>query len=522
MTRRPHIAAIFAALAAFAVPAPPASAQHPAAPRPNILVVLTDDVGWGDFACYNPAGKVPTPTFDRLARQGMRFTNAHSPAALCSPTRYSMVTGNYPVRSRLAAGVWTFDTPSALKPGQKTVANLLHDAGYRTAMYGKAGFGGHFATHPEPATDKLAPFQWGFDYSFLIPRGHQATPHAFFENGVSPIGETDPAWDPSKIAERLLDRAEYFLDDHLAKNKTSANPSPFFIHFCTDGAHSPYAPAASVRGTPLKGVTKMTAHTDMVHETDLLTAKLLDMLDRRGLLADTLVIVTSDNGGLPYERSYGHDAVGGLRGAKSFVFEGGHRVPFIAWWGGATANPKIPAGTIRHQVIGAHDVVATALELAGVPKPPDQAIDSVSLAPVLLGLRDDSQPVRTSLLVQSSPGRGPSDDGGFHDASVQMTNKDAAALKRGEDPEGDDNAPKDKKKIKKAKKADEFGGMAFAILEGDWKLVLDSTGKPAALYDLSNDLAEQKNLLKDPSQSARVGALATEFRNVRSSLRSNP
>jgi len=496
-----------AALAAGALAISPLAARSGTTGpgRPNILVILTDDIGWGDFRCYNPQSKIPSPNLDRLAKEGMCFTNAHTPAALCAPTRYSMVTGNYPWRGRNASGTWGFNVPCHLRFNQKTVAALLQTAGYRTAMFGKAGFGGFYDLkdgkvrgHGEP----LAPIRWGFDYSYLIPRGHQAPPRAFFENGVlvgEPLkGATASYWDFSRVGECLAEKAIAFLDRHLAQCKAEGRDSPFFMHFCTDGAHGPYVPGESLMGTPLKGVTKMTDHTDMVYETDILLGKLMEALEKRDLLGNTLVVFTSDNGGLPFEREFGHDAVGGLRGRKSYIFEGGHRVPFVARWGDGTPHGwKVPPGTIRRQVIGAHDVVATALD------PEDQALDSVSLVPVLLGRQDDSQPVRRNLLVQSSPGRDAFDDGGFSNADVKMSASEEARKKKG-------------------KQGGRPRGMAHALIEGDWKLVIDSADKPAALYDLDADLAEQTNLIDQPAQADRVKRMYAAYREIRSSRRSVP
>ena len=287
--------------------------------KPNILVILTDDVGWGDYQCYNENGKIPSPNVDRLAREGMRFTHAHTAAALCSPTRYSMLTGNFPWRGREPSGTWGFNVPSQFREGQKSVANLLQGAGYRTAMFGKAGIGGqHAEKDGEPDFTqpmKDGPRSWGFDYSFIIPRGHQTTPHLFLENElpscgadklIRDIGKTgkkgkkakkgdkdsdysEPDWDKSKVGERLLGGAEKFLDDVQAKNATSGQRAPFFIHFCTDGAHAPYSPAETVRGTPLKGQSYMNEHTDMVLETDVLLGKLFEILQKRGMLDDTVI-----------------------------------------------------------------------------------------------------------------------------------------------------------------------------------------------------------------------------------------
>jgi arylsulfatase A-like enzyme len=516
-----------------------ASATPPAALRPNLLVILTDDVGWGDFQCYNPQGKIPSPNVDRLAREGMRFTHAHTPAALCAPTRYSMLTGNFPWRGRAPGGTWGFNVPAQMLPGQRTVANLLQEAGYRTAMFGKSGIGGQHAVQADgqpdftqPMTD--GPKRWGFDYSFIIPRGHQATPLLFLENERPSVGANrlvrglgkakakgaaaaaadyaEPGWDPAQLGERLLGAAEKFLDDVLAQNQAAGRRAPFFMHFCTDGAHSPYVPAEKIRGIPLKDQTKMTVHTDMVHETDVLLGQMLALLERRGLLADTLICLTSDNGGIPAEQYLGHDAVGGLRGMKSYIPEGGHRVPFLVRWPG-----KVPAGTVRHQVIGAHDIVATALELAGVAIQADQCLDAVSLVPVLTGQRDDAQPVRRNLLVQSSPGRD-----AFHDAGIKggaLTGKevkrDPAALFAREPDAGKAASKKLKKTGNPAS-----DGMAHALYEGDWKLVTDIADRAVALYDLQNDPAEAHNLIGAPAQANRVRAMEKTYREIRAASRS--
>jgi len=222
------------------------------------------------------------------------------------------------------------------------------------------------------------------------------------------------------------------------------------------------------------------------------------------------VVITSDNGGIPGERELGHAAVAGLRGKKSFIFEGGHRVPLVAFWPG-----KVPAGTVRHQVVGTHDIVATALDLAGVPIPQDQALDSVSLAPVFLGHRDDSRPIRESLLVQSSPGRDAFDDGGFRAnrpaPEEGVRGQSVAKAKR----------KPDKRKAEKNKGS---GGnsIAHAVYRGDWKLVFDGGGKAAALYDLSTDLAEERNLIGEAVHAARVQEMSRVFQAIRSSQRSTP
>jgi len=513
-------------------------------PKPNFLVVLTDDVGWGDYVCYNPKSKIPAPNVDRLAREGMRFTHAHTPAALCSPTRYSLLTGNHPWRGRAPGSTWGFHVPSQILPGQKTVANLLKDAGYHTAMFGKQGFGGEHAKLADGNPDFTKPMleglrAWGFDYSAIIPRGHQALPLLFLVNELPEVGAdkliqgktvqrgvcidySEPGWDHSKVGARLLDHAEKFLDLHQRERKDA----PFFMHFCTDGGHAPYVPADEIRGTALKGQTKMTEHTDMVMEPDILLGKLMAMLEQRGLLANTVIYFTSDNGGLPYERGFGHDAVGGLRGKKSFIFEGGHRVPFLVRWPG-----KVAAGSVRDQFVCINDIAPTLVELAGAKVPDNQCLDAVSIAPVLLGQRDDTQPVRRAMLIDSSPGRDVNQDGGFTDASVVLTREGTVAATRTQAPAAKAQARAKGKAAAKGKGAGKrrpadlealpSQGIAHAIYEGDFKLMLDvNKDAPAALYDLKHDLVEQKNLIAEPAHAERVKRMEAIYRAIRASKRS--
>jgi arylsulfatase A-like enzyme len=504
-----------------------------AADRPNLVFIMADDVGWGDFQCYNPKGKIPSPSIDRLAREGMRFTDAHTPAALCAPTRYTVATGNYTWRGRLPGGTWGWNQTPQFLPGQKTVGHLLQAAGYRTGLFGKLHFGGEFEKGADGKPDftkpmTTGPIQWGFTYSCVLLGGHQAPPYMFFENNrvmgdatkvvqlpagplnggaVNAPGPGLPDWDSRKVGETLVDKALAFIDQEKGK--------AFYIHLSTDGAHSPYTPPDNIKGTPVKDVTKMTPKADMVHEVDVVTGKIVAGLEKRGLLENTLIVVTSDNGGIPNptDQSLGHDAVGGLRGSKSFIWEGGHRVPFVVFWKG-----RIPAGTVRNQLIGTHDFVPTFVELAGGKFEADQMLDSVSLVPVLLGKRGDDQPLRQTLLIQSSPGR---------DAFTErnpVVAQDAQGKKKKMTPQ-EREAATNKAWNETARKGAKSGshGMAHALREGTWKLVLDiENDKPAALYDLADDLAEQKNLISDPAQVERVKRMEKIYRDIRASKRSTP
>lgn len=508
-----------------------------AAEKPNIIFLMADDLGWGDFQCYNPKGKVPTPTMDRLAREGMRFTDAHTPAALCAPTRYAVATGNYTWRGREPGGTWGWNQTPQFLPGQKTVGHLLQEAGYRTGLFGKLHFGGVFAkadgkpdfTQPM----QVGPREWGFGYSYVLLGGHQAPPYCFFENnrvdgdatkiaqleagprngGVIPTaGPGLPDWDSRQVGAKLVEKAIAFIDADKDK--------PFYIHLSTDGAHGPYTPPDELAGTPVKGVTKMTPKTDMAHEVDVVAGKLFEALEKRGLLEKTLLIVTSDNGGIPIDREkHGHDAVGGLRGSKSYIWEGGHRVPFLAFWKG-----HVPAGEVRQQIIGTHDIVPTFVDLAGGIFAADQMLDSVSLAPVLLGKRGDDQPVRETLLIQSCPGRDAFTEGLDAQGHSQAEKpKPAAGGKRmtAEERRKSTNQAFNQIARKGAKSGSH--GMAHALRAGPWKLVFDiEHDAPAALYHLADDLTEQKNLLGEAAQKERVERMEKLYREIRSSKRSTP
>lgn len=511
-----------------------------APPRPNIVFVMADDVGWGDFQCYNAKGKIPSPAIDRLARDGMRFTDAHTAAALCAPTRYTVATGNYTWRGRMPGGTWGWNQPPQFLDGQKTVGHLLQEAGYRTGLFGKLHFGGVFEAGADGKTDftkpmKAGPIQWGFDTSCVLLGGHQAPPFMFFENnrvlgdpakvtqlpagplngGVVPVpGPGLPDWDSRAVGQTLVDKVIAFID--------SAKGTPFYVHLSTDGAHGPYTPPDAIGGTPVKGVTKMSAHTDMVHEVDVVVGRLVEALEKRGLLESTLIVVTSDNGGIPSDRKeHGHDAVGGLRGSKSYIWEGGHRVPFVAYWKGHT-----PAGAVSKQLIGTLDIVPTFVELAGGKSAADQMLDGVSLVPVLLGKQPEDKPVRQTLLIQSSPGRDVftenDPDGAKPEGLKKGGGKAKGGGKRGA---GEAEAAKNRAWTQAAKKGGTSGsdGMAHALREGPWKLVLDiANDKPAALYNLDEDLAEQKNLLAEAAQADRIVRMEKLYREIRASKRSTP
>ncbi|MDR2116298.1 MAG: sulfatase-like hydrolase/transferase [Planctomycetaceae bacterium] len=507
--------------------------------RPNILLIHTDDVGWGDYSIYNSESKIKTPEIDHLAQTGIRFTNAHTPAALCAPTRYAILTGNYPWRGRYAGGDWNWHTDTQFLSGQKTFGHFLQQAGYRTAMFGKANLGLVYEKMIDDKTpdfsSKLAegPVQWGFDYSYIIPRGHQSFPYAFYENNIlvgdpknvvqlkagtlkgdSVVTADGPGysdWNSADVGRTLTEKATAFIDDVLAKNKAEGKHHPFLIHFNTDGAHTPHTPSDVLFGKKLKGET-ITPQTDMILETEIITGQLVKVLKERNLYANTIIIVTSDNGGIPAGKleKFGHDAVGGLRGNKSTIWEGGTRVPFIIHWGDDTINgSKIKPGTVTNQVVGTHDLATTFAEIAGVEPGEDQALDSVSFLPVLLGKQSEDKPIRESLLVQSSPGRDTTEGRIPPELRERFQNRPR---------------PLQAYQNYRAKLAQDegFDGIGHAVLKDGWKLILGLTDKPEFLANLKDDPKETINLLEDSANKKRIEEYQNIYKSIRESKRSTP
>lgn len=494
------------ALLAWAGCARPAQTPAPPLPLPNVLLVLADDLGYGDSRVYNPQSKIAMPHLERLASQGMRFTDFHSPAAVCAPTRYSLATGNYPWRGRYINGVWKAHGQPQVLPGQRTLAELLKTAGYRTAKVGKHHLGGlfhrregsGFARRPEEM-DYARPFRAGprdrgFDFSYIIPCGIQDPPYAFFrddrlegdpaqlrqweagDHGDSRIrnpGPGSPSWDSSAVGPLVLDEALAFLASHHQGNLVEGTAVPFFLYYSAVEAHWPWTPAKSLRGRPVRGVTGLGPRADLVHQFDLALGELISALERMGLADNTLVVVTSDNGGDPgpAELDGGHSASGELLGAKGQIAEGGHRIPFVARWGdGSSARSRIAPGSVSSQLLSLQDLSATLAELVDAETAGEQAVDSFSFLPVLLGRQADSAPVRDHLIVQD--GRGPN----------------------------------------------------FALREGEWKLVLDREGKAGELFKLDGTGAEPsaRETLSVGDYALRQAAMESRFAQLRAATRTAP
>lgn len=364
-----------------------------AAERPNIVIFLMDDMGYGDARVYNPQSRIPTPALDRLAAEGMRFTDAHSPSSVCTPTRYALMTGRYAWRTRLKQGVLRGYDRALIEPGRLTLPELLRRAGYATAGVGKWHLGlGDAERIDYTRLLRPGPVTQGFDFFFGIPASLDMEPYVYFTNdrvGAAPTasdpgsgkccvgpfwraGPAAPGFRHADVLPRITDQAVRYVDGRAKERQ------PFFLYVAYASPHTPWVPTPDVRGRSSAG-----EYGDFMAQTDASIARILDALDRHKLTDNTLVIATSDNGAYwrPEEiRQYGHRANHTWRGMKADIFEGGHRVPFIARWRG-----RIARGASSDALITLADVIATAASIVGVALPDDVAEDSFDFSPVLLG-----------------------------------------------------------------------------------------------------------------------------------------
>lgn len=473
------------------------------ADRPNIVYILADDLGYGDVRCLNPSGKIPTPNLDRLAASGMVFTDAHSGSAVCTPTRYGIITGRYAWRSRLQEGVLGGCSPRLIEPGRLTVAGLLGRNGYKTTAIGKWHLGMDWALKPgrPPFTDAIekGPDGWnvdfarpiangptavGFDEYFGISASLDMVPYTFIEDDhVAAMPTVDKAFPmmhgrPRSFTRRGPAAADFEARDVLPtltaravatirRRADEANAgTPFFLYLALAAPHTPIEP----RGSWL-GKSGLNPYADFVMQVDAAVGAVLGALDERGLAGETLVIVTSDNGCSPEAkfdelRARGHDPSAGFRGTKADIFEGGHRVPFLVRWPGVVAP-----GRRNDQVICLTDLMATCAEILGQRLPDDAGEDSVSILPALRG--QDRGPLREAVVHHSING-------------------------------------------------------SFAIRQGEWKLALcpDSGGwsvprpgtheadglPPIQLYNLARDPAERHNIQEQhPEVVARLTRLLETY-----------
>ncbi len=430
--------AIFALL--LAVAAAGGDGRAAAVPRvPNIVYILADDLGFGDVQSLNPKGKIPTPHLDRLAAGGLALTNAHSSSAVCTPSRYSILTGRYAWRSNLKQSVLGGFSPPLIEDGRLTVAELLRRHGYATAIIGKWHLGLEWATRAAAATggavktkkgggavnantvDFTQPFRRGpttrgFDEFFGIIASLDMPPYAYLAGdritavptkertfpwiGSAPEGEqtrpgpTAEGFDVIDVLPELTRRSV----DFIARRANAARAGkPFFLYLPLASPHTPIVPTAAWRGK-----SGLNDYADFVMQTDAAVGEVLAALERHGLTQDTLVIFTSDNGCSPEANFHfllgrGHDPSAGRRGHKADVFEGGTHVPLLVRW-----PARIPAGRRSDALIGLGDFMATCAEILGVRLPDNAGEDSVSFLPLLTGQAD--APKRDTLVTHSING----------------------------------------------------------------------------------------------------------------------
>lgn len=401
------------------------------APLPNILFILADDLGYGDLGCYNRDSKVPTPNLDRMAREGMRFTDAHSPSTVCTPTRYSLLTGQMAFRINYRNVFSGVGGPCLIKENQLTLPQMLRDRGYSTALIGKWHIGlsfldqgGKLITKPDLEGVKLvdysraisdAPIHRGFDrffgtaccpttdflYAFIDGDRIPVPPTKLLDKTKLPkhaysvdnrLGMIAPDFDLEEVDMVFLKKSREFLQSHVLRS----SKKPFFLLHSMQAAHLPSFPAPQ-----FKGITKAGPHGDFIHQLDHIVGELMKTLEKLGVADNTLVFFTSDNGPettsvVRMRADYGHDGAKPWRGVKRDQWEGGHRVPFLVRW-----PNNIAPNSFSSQTISLTDIMATCAALTGATLPSNAAEDSFNILPVFLG-KAGGKPIRDFTLHQTN------------------------------------------------------------------------------------------------------------------------
>ena len=398
------------------------SQMNIASEKPNIVLIFVDDLGYGDVGCYG-ATKVKTPNIDKLAADGKRFTDAHSASAVCTPSRYGLLTGEYPMRGK----IWGPCPPLSkllIDTEKLTLADVLKNAGYETSCFGKwhLGFGDGKNLYTKPL--RPGPQDLGFDYYFGVPVVNSAPPYVYVENDKI-VGATpdDPIKFEGKKAENVTPLTplneehgnrvsnwfsgaaeahklynDFDLGTQLTERATKwiseRDENPFFVYLSTTNIHHPFTPAEQFQGTSAAGW-----YGDFIHELDWMVGEVVKTLEEKGIADNTLVIFTSDNGGMinhggQAASKLGHKLNGDLLGFKFGVWEGGHRVPFIAKW-----PAKIKSGTTSDQLISGIDLLATFTAITGQDVEALPKIDSINALPALV--EESAEPVRKELVLHA-------------------------------------------------------------------------------------------------------------------------
>ena len=347
---------------------------------PNIIVIMADDLGYGDLSPYRK-GAPRTPSCERLAAEGMKFTDAHSPSSVCTPTRYSLLTGEYAWRSYLQDWVLSERMPLLIEEGTPTLPAMLRKKAYTTACIGKwhLGFGREMDAY-QRSDFSIGPNTVGFDYFFGVPFSHNSSPEmeVFMENDrIVGLPEGKTIWEPHGLiaARRSLENTAGDLSNAAVHFIRENQEKPFFLYYATTNVHFPITPHAAFRmgnrGDDFEGL-----YDGFVAEFDWAVGEVLQTIDRTDLFENTIVIVTSDNGGsLRFGAS--NDP---WFGTKAQIYEAGHRVPMIVRW-----PERVESASECSTPVTLADLYATFAEITETPLPVEEAIDSVSLLPLLLG-----------------------------------------------------------------------------------------------------------------------------------------
>ena len=491
---------------------------------PNIVLFFADDLGYGDVQCLNPQSKIPTPYMDRLAREGMLFTDAHAAAAICTPSRYGLLTGRYAWRSRIPSGITWYWDPPLIQETRLTLGKMLQQQGYATACIGKWHLGwnwplkdgsyiqdhfhgallsgkqrteyGQQIDYTRPIKD--GPTTRGFDYYFgtSVPN---FPPYCFIENdrtvGIPTLkkpqdmfgranGPMIEGWQLEKILPTLTEKAVAYIEGHVRQSRER----PFFLYFASTAPHTPIRP-----DKPFQGKSQAGPYGDLVHQVDWTLGQILGTLERTGLAQNTLVILSSDNGspqraGDPFLHGkeafvpgavlklYGHNPSGIYRGMKWNIWEGGHRVPLMVRWPG-----KVKAGSTCTHTVCLTDWMRSLAVLTGYHLPDNAGEDSHDLLALLLGN---------------------SDAGALRPATVHHSSMAGPAFALGN---------------------------GFAIRQGKWKLILGvgphgrtkqrvkglpPDHPPGELYDMEADPREKNNLWQEkPDVVQRLTGLLKQYQD---------
>lgn len=362
---------------------------------PNIIYILADDLGYGDLSAFNGNSKIQTPHLDALALQGMRFTDAHTSSAVCTPTRYGILTGRYNWRTRLKRGVLNGKSEALIPNERSTVASVLKSANYHTAFIGKWHLGWNWSKNgkaidfSKPVTNN--PNDLGFDYAYGHCGSLDMSPYVYVENGISTAipteitentdsyefwrkGLTAPDFRHDDVTPNFFKRSKKYIEDRSKKEK------PFFLYLPLPSPHTPVLPLEEWQGK-----SGLNPYADFVIMIDDYVGRLIQTVKDEGIEENTLIIFTSDNGCSPTANfdvlaSKGHNSNYTFRGHKADIFEGGHRVPFIAKWPNV-----IKAGSISNVTICTTDFLATCADIIDVDLDDDQGEDSFSMVPLFRG-----------------------------------------------------------------------------------------------------------------------------------------